>query len=113
MKPFQIIIDSEAVKDKDAVHYNIGIEKEQKLLHSERRIAGLTVWQKNLNTGEITKALLEPVYHTGKTVLLNGFQELKTEAGFTYQAKKVDGFTYCQALNLKNAIKQFNKLTNG
>ena len=98
------------LKHQTAIETVISIEKEQKLLYSERKIKGLTFWQKNLNTGEITKAPLEPIFHNGKTVLIHGFTQLKTDAGFSYQIKKQDGFVYCQALNKDNAIKKFNKL---
>jgi len=105
-------ISIQDLKNQTAMETVVSIEKEQKLLYRERKIKGLTFWQKNLHTGEITKAPLEPVFHNGKTVLIHGFVKLKTDSGFSYQIKKQDGFEYCQALNKANAIKKFNKLNN-
>lgn len=88
----------------------VSIEKERKLLYSERKIQGLTFWQKNLATGEISKAPLEPVFKPAKTIMLHGFMPLRSDSKFDYELKKQDGFAYCQALNKENATKKFNKL---
>ena len=72
------------------------VKKELKLIGSQRKISGLTLWQFNENTKELTKARFkESSYVIGGGIKLSVITE--------------ENCIYFQALNRKNALKKINK----
>lgn len=73
------------------------VKKEIKLIGSQRRIPGLTLWQYNENSKELTKAEYKKVDHK-----LN-FDNTALEKRYAVSIQ--ENCIYFQALNRKNAIK--------
>lgn len=82
---------------KDAIEIIDQKQIKKKLIGSQRRIPGLTLWQFNFETKELTKAAFK------KVELRLSFK--KTDLEKRYQVVIEENCTYLQALNLKNAKK--------
>ena len=102
------IFIAEGLMPKDAIHSQQQ-EKQTILSKTERRIAGLTVYEQNTVTGEIKVAELQPIVVPAKTIMVFS-SKIKIGGCISYDVVMKEDCRYVQALNKKNAIKKFNKL---
>lgn len=80
--------------------------KEIKLLGSQRKIPGLTLWEYNLKSKE-----LAPAEFKKEDVRLNTLSTAKAALSNHHKVEvKIDCF-YIQALNKRSAMKKINRLT--
>lgn len=86
-----------SARDQTEIVYQKQLKKEVKLIGSQRRIPGLTLWEYNLKTKQLVKAEFKKIDHK-----LN-FD--RTDLEKRYQVIINENCTYFQALNEKNAIK--------
>ena len=82
--------------DQVEIHNQQEKKKELRLLGSQRKIAGLTLWQFNIKTEELTKAKFKESRY-----LVGGGTKLKVVIE--------KDCIYFQSLNRKNAIKKLTK----
>lgn len=78
----------------------IPVRKEVKLIGSENLIKGLSLWSKNLKTGEVNKVVIDEIEYNN---LFDKNSSKRLKVNFDPDC------IYVQALNKRNAIKKFNK----
>lgn len=101
---------SKKTKEETAIVKQAEINKGLKFMGSQRIQKGHTMWQYNLNTGELIAAKME-----AEAVMMperSGFMGIRIPAGTVIKSKIVseENCQYFPALNRKNAIKKLNKI---
>lgn len=101
---------SKKTKEETAIVKQAEINKGMKFMGSQRIQKGHTMWQYNLDTGELSVAKME-----AEAVMMperDGFMGIRIPAGIVTKTKVVtkENCQYFPALNRKNAIKKLNKI---
>jgi hypothetical protein len=88
------------IKTADEIHADAQQKQEYKYVGSKRHIPGLKLWELNIENFEIKEVEIV------KTVAIG----TDKKPVFTKKANYNPKHLYCQALNLKNAEKKFEKI---
>lgn len=79
-------------------------KKEIKLIGQQRKVPGLTLWEYNENTKELTKAKFQKV-----NVMIHGLGMSPESITNTHKVIVNENCVYFQALNRANALRKISK----